>query len=369
MTTYYVATSGLDSNTGLTTGDPFQTIDKFLTVAIAGDECAIFNGTYAEDSGSGYLDITNKDYASEVHLYSYTGDVLITGASGLYNVKADKGTIQNLKFSNIDFGSQETGTYVFLCAFEGNITNLTFSGCEFIARSGISDLDAIFSCTHNINGLNFEGQCEFVLIDTVNTGAISLKETAKDCYFDLVMTGEGYNSNGLINIKKAAGTHTFANDCIINCSDASPAIHYEAAATGDVSITFESGTQIISSGDYACIISGGIPENYIQDISIEDDVEFSGDGGLIINAFVHDINIGDVTFYSNSSKPALIINPDNVSGDINNVDVSNIIATSITGTGAVFGTNLTNLTLNSGEYSGYDYSLSIKSDGFNIGKY
>jgi hypothetical protein len=47
-TTYYVATNGSDSNSGLSASTPFLTIQKCADVAVAGDTCQIAAGVYRE---------------------------------------------------------------------------------------------------------------------------------------------------------------------------------------------------------------------------------------------------------------------------------------------------------------------------------
>lgn len=81
--TYYVSTSGSDSNNGLSSENPFATIQKAIDVAAALDtviynvEIVIGAGTYTEDiklatlTGGGYLQITgNVDDPSTVVLQS-----------------------------------------------------------------------------------------------------------------------------------------------------------------------------------------------------------------------------------------------------------------------------------------------------------
>ncbi|UKS26974.1 RICIN domain-containing protein [Paenibacillus sp. HWE-109] len=67
--TYYVATTGSDSNSG-TISSPFKTIAKAASVMVAGDTCMIRGGTYREviqptKSGTAGNPITYKAYAGE----------------------------------------------------------------------------------------------------------------------------------------------------------------------------------------------------------------------------------------------------------------------------------------------------------------
>lgn len=69
-TTYYVATSGSDSNAGTSLSAPFRTIDKCADTAVAGDQCLIRGGTYREtvtpaNSGTSSAPITYAPYNGE----------------------------------------------------------------------------------------------------------------------------------------------------------------------------------------------------------------------------------------------------------------------------------------------------------------
>ena len=79
---YYVATNGNDSNTGTSLDQPFRTIQKCATVAVAGDTCLIRAGTYRETvtpahSGAEGSPITFTAYAAET--VTISGADVITG--------------------------------------------------------------------------------------------------------------------------------------------------------------------------------------------------------------------------------------------------------------------------------------------------
>ena len=67
---YYVATTGDDNNVGTSLNQPFRTIQKYATVAVAGDTCFIRAGAYRETvtpthSGTEGNPITFTAYATE----------------------------------------------------------------------------------------------------------------------------------------------------------------------------------------------------------------------------------------------------------------------------------------------------------------
>ena len=53
-TTYYVATTGSDSNSG-TSGSPFLTIQRCIDTVAAGDTCTVADGTYTDTDGNGIV--------------------------------------------------------------------------------------------------------------------------------------------------------------------------------------------------------------------------------------------------------------------------------------------------------------------------
>jgi len=134
MANIFVRTTGNDTTGNGSSGTPYATLVKALTVAVAGDRIVMGSGTYAENSGSGYLQLTTT-FASYVVVTSETGkaeDVIITSASlatqafGVGNcsyVVFDKVTIRS--FGVIDATSN--------CAvrFLGAASNIRFVECIF----------------------------------------------------------------------------------------------------------------------------------------------------------------------------------------------------------------------------------------------
>ncbi|RKP49874.1 hypothetical protein D7Z26_18770 [Cohnella endophytica] len=74
--TYYVATTGSDSNNGTSLGTPFKTIQKAASVAVAGDTVNIRAGTYRETVSPA----NNGTSASPIVFQNYSGEsVTISG--------------------------------------------------------------------------------------------------------------------------------------------------------------------------------------------------------------------------------------------------------------------------------------------------
>jgi hypothetical protein len=72
--TYYVATNGNDSNTGLTIDQPFATLSTAFAKIVAGDTIIIRGGTYANSSTISIPKITGTDSSTHCYLLAYTGE-------------------------------------------------------------------------------------------------------------------------------------------------------------------------------------------------------------------------------------------------------------------------------------------------------
>ena len=60
-TTYYVGTTGSDSNPG-SSGSRFLTINKCHSVMVAGDTCLVGDGTYTDADGDGRTFVTTNGH-------------------------------------------------------------------------------------------------------------------------------------------------------------------------------------------------------------------------------------------------------------------------------------------------------------------
>jgi hypothetical protein len=95
--TYYVATTGSDSNTGTTT-QPFRTISRGLSFLKLGDTLYIRAGTYAENIDSNKQSIPTGTYWTDAPLISgYPGETVIL--NGVINLPHDY--IQYVRFERL----------------------------------------------------------------------------------------------------------------------------------------------------------------------------------------------------------------------------------------------------------------------------
>lgn len=135
MTNVYVRTTGNDSTGTGATGAPYLTLKKALTVAVAGDYILLGDGAYAEDSGSGSLNITNAP-ASNIVIAPESGvpgKVIITGVSGVYGIILSNA--QNLHFDAITFEAHASATTAAMRLVYTTQAAVRFTRCTFRARS------------------------------------------------------------------------------------------------------------------------------------------------------------------------------------------------------------------------------------------
>jgi len=113
-TTYYVSTTGSDSNNGTSLSTPFKTIQQAASVMVAGDICYIRGGTYRETvtpvhSGTSGNTITYQNYSDE--------QVTISGLEPVTGWSLDAGSVYKASM-NWNLG---TGNQIFV---DGDMMNL-----------------------------------------------------------------------------------------------------------------------------------------------------------------------------------------------------------------------------------------------------
>lgn len=162
---YYVATTGSDSNTG-TLSSPFRTIQKGIDVLRAGDTCFVRGGTYNEglvlkQSGTSTAPITIRNYTGEtVTVNSGNVQAVRTGGRRHYNTIdgfrfiSNKVTYSNGKTFSLDFedgiwdgftdpNGGNNGFVLRNCYIEGSVHfyghYVLMENCEVNGRSQWSD--------------------------------------------------------------------------------------------------------------------------------------------------------------------------------------------------------------------------------------
>lgn len=162
MAIIYVRTTGNDTTGNGLTGAPYKTLVKALTVAVAGDTILMGAGTYAEDSGAGYLYLNNLNYASYVRIEPESGinDVVITGTSATYAMQI--ASASRIMFRRVTFRSQDQNVTNVTRFVTANMSSLKFIECiyQVIGKSAVTNVaigSAWTSGTVTISDIEFVG--------------------------------------------------------------------------------------------------------------------------------------------------------------------------------------------------------------------
>lgn len=149
MATYYVRKSGSDANNGTSPGTAWATIGKALgtgSPVTGGDTVYIGGGVYAESVSVAISPTSEVKIVGDVTGF-YTGDggeVRITrytsGDNSAPNTSSAPciggSSVSNLTFENIIFEGYNNVSNGICVNFNGNIANITFRRCRFMAASG-----------------------------------------------------------------------------------------------------------------------------------------------------------------------------------------------------------------------------------------
>lgn len=144
MAEIFVATGGNDTTGNGSSGTPYASLKKALSVAAAGDVIRMGAGTYAEDSGSGYLSLHNITFASYIHVVpdnGTIGSVVITGTSAIQAVIFGATTF--IRFHGVTFRSQaDTVTQLVRFNSSGTLSDIIFDTCTFeiLGKSGVTNV-------------------------------------------------------------------------------------------------------------------------------------------------------------------------------------------------------------------------------------
>jgi hypothetical protein len=282
MTTYYVRKTGNDTTGDGSMDHPWLTVNKGITMLAAGDTLYIGDGTYAEDSGSGYLYIT-KALASVATIKGENGNadlVIITGASSasydtLITCNGGKLTFEDLTFQMRTAASGSCAVRI------SRGSNLIFNRCKIIglASSGLHyGLTLQESSTYVIQYITFNN-CTFSLsgADTayaVNIAANGTGTLDSITFNNCIATNLGNN----MPFYCPGGTNIVINGGVYY-HPTSKAVCYGKDADSSTSVVTGSinGAVIQSGASHACLVGAGCSGVTVQNCTIT-----GGDNALVI---------------------------------------------------------------------------------------
>lgn len=367
MATYYVRTTGNDSTGDGSSGNPWLTVHKALSTAglgsSAGDIVDIGAGTFAEDSGSGYL---NPSYA-------FTNEVIIRGAGIGQTIITGTGSGTTYAIYAVTAGSnqhwqdmtwQQQAANHTVAWFRGNstaIANIT------LTRIGISS--GAFANTATFYGL------------LVGSGGSCTSFTMVDCAVDVACNGLGIIAQAFTlsggSVKGAARGARFLNSCpAITLTDATfestsasnihhaIAIDSQTTAASTVHIDGCTATTANGTGRAMDIPGGGTGQlmtGYVRNCTVTGVF-----GGIAVGGFVDDFEVSGNTITVSGGEGASISSdsytgPGGAGAATGSILNNTITATGTTAHGALAGVTATGVTI-----SGNNIDASATSGGFGL---
>ncbi len=125
-------TNGNDGTGDGSESNPYATIAKGLDEITSGNTVWVKKGTYAEDTGNGYLLVNNLSFAAETSLRAVPGEtVVLTNVSGAYVFRTNT-DIDNFTFRGITFRNENSVTYIFYLTKDSS--NFKIQDCRIEAQ-------------------------------------------------------------------------------------------------------------------------------------------------------------------------------------------------------------------------------------------
>jgi len=269
MATIYVRTTGNDTTGTGSTGAPYLTLGKALSVAAAGDLILMGTGTYSEDNGSGYLTLNGLTFGSTyVTVTTETGeqDVIIT--SGGTHVLA-LAAVTGIWFDNLIWQSSLTSTATVHRYLTGSKNTLFFSRNKIRVKSPTGTTNTAIATawtgagSYTIQNIIYN-QCVIeqighwpsygVNMDNQSTGTTITEIDFIDC--TVTTANSAFRIRGVTNTRQIG--------CKFNSF--SPAVGANAyqigedAATGAAASAIASNCTSYSQTGHAAVIGGGVSE-------------------------------------------------------------------------------------------------------------
>jgi len=253
MPTYYCdPISGNDGNDG-SQGTPWASIDHAKDQVVGGDIVILNDGTYSEDSGSGYLNMQNVGYTSEVIFRAANpGMAIIESAShATMTIFTTGGTVsQNWTFEDVKIAHRTTGQR-WLVRFNDEGTNITLRRVTFEIDDTIhaSGGNVLYNNGGTLTNFTME-DCSIAITNGQNFGLI--QSTGSNIIDGLTVTGMTVTGDSsvakLINIDDLRGTCSISGsmDSAGTAADTSHVV-YIGDAGAACSLGFGAGLTVTSA--------------------------------------------------------------------------------------------------------------------------
>lgn len=269
MATIYVRTTGNDTTGNGSTGTPYLTLAKALSVAANSDLILMGTGTYSENNGSGYLTLNGLSFGSTyVTVTTETGeqDVIITSAGTHVLALA---AVTGIWFDNLIWQSSLTTTATVHRYLSGSKSTLYFTRNKIRVKSPTGTVNTAIASAwtgagaYTISGVIYN-KCDIeqighwpsygVNLDNQSTGTTITEIDFIDC--NATTAHSAFRIRGVTNTRQIG--------CKFNSF--SPAIGAntyqigEDAATGAAASAIASNCTSYSQAGHAAVIGGGVTE-------------------------------------------------------------------------------------------------------------
>ncbi|MHC5541346.1 DUF1565 domain-containing protein, partial [Singulisphaera rosea] len=288
MPTYYVATTGNDSTGNGSQATPWRTINKAYLAAANGDTILVADGTYQENSGSGWLQLSRQDAAITIAGQNGTSsNVTVQGTSSAQEV-IYQGT--NLTFKYVKFVGRD-GNTTRIMRFNGG-GSLTLIGCTFTVvsstvqtnqcfASGLNTTGSFIGCTFDGCTFNQVGSNPAYGIYILSLGPTSVIDsfTIKNCIGIVNKCPCSLNNATNVNVTNNLwiSTDPTVGYGLILGQDSSMSGSNVYAASGTIA-----GNIIWAQGGHACLIGAGVTAALVQGNIIIGGSNASNGQGLVI---------------------------------------------------------------------------------------
>lgn len=300
--TYYVsASTGLDTNDGLSTSSPFKTIQRAHDVTTPGDTVYIMNGTYNEVDGQGVVTITNSGAPGAYITYkAYPGHHPVLSVSTAWNhiriLGASYITIEGLQIigNNDNITYQEA--YDRYVHYEQNAPTGTVNWAYLAPTNTngilISERSSTGVSSHHIN-------IRKNTVEKVPGGGIA---TQKSDY--LTIEDNVVHDNAKYSIYANSGISILSPvDTDTDTSSYKNVIQRNIVYNNESTIPWEK-TNAISDGN-GIIVDSSTVTQYTGKTLVANNVSYNNGGAGIQSFRFKNVDIMNNTVYNNSQSPDL----------------------------------------------------------------
>lgn len=321
-TSYYVSTSGSDSNSGTSTGSAFKTLQKAANTANAGDTVFVMAGTYNQKlkitkSGTSSSPITFQNYNNGAVVID-GNNLSVSGREGLVHM-ANVSNIKVKGFEIRNFKTTSSGAVPVGIALEGSGSNIE------LRNNNVNNIKNTASSSRNAHGISVYGT-KTTPWSNITIDGNTLSNLVLGSSESLVLNGnvDGFSiTNNIVRDNDNIGID------IIGFEQTAPS-GYDQARNGVIRGNSISNIAVQNNPAYDsdCYCAGGIYVDGGKDILIEQNRSFNNDMGIELasewdEGSTSNITVRNNLVYNNRYTGIAIGGYDNLRGSTVNSKIVN----------------------------------------------